>query len=146
MSNFKLPMFGVVFFRQAQLKKTKQITCSWHQKNEFSNSPIHKFKVLHKNPKSLLKPLFNGVLVLIYYFKKHFRPCFFISKTFCSTFNWWIGELENWRIRGFVFWCHGQVTNSFGSFQSLPKRDEQDEVRLNSNCFGLDRKASMAAS
>ena len=44
-------------------------------KNEFSNSPIHEFKVLHKS-QSLLKPLFNGVLVLSYYFKKHFQPCF----------------------------------------------------------------------
>ena len=52
-------------------------------------------------PKSLLKLLFNGALVPIYYFKKHFKPCFMILKTFCSTLNSWIGE--------FVFWCHEQV-------------------------------------
>ena len=59
--------------------------------------------MLHKErPKSLLKSLFNGVLlVLVYYFKKHFKPCFLIVKTFCSTLNSWIGE--------FVFWCHEQV-------------------------------------
>ena len=60
-------------------------------KNKTTNSPIHEFKVLHKG-QSLLKPLFNGVLFLIYYFKKHFNPCFFILKTFCSTLNSWIGE------------------------------------------------------
>ena len=27
-----------------------------------------------------------------YYFKKHFKPCFFTLKTFCSTLNSWIGE------------------------------------------------------
>ena len=46
-------------------------------------------------PASLLKPLYNGVLFLIHYFKKHFKPCFFILrafKTFCSTSNSWIGE------------------------------------------------------
>ena len=37
-------------------------------KNEFSNSRIAAYK-----PKSLLKPLFNGVLALIHYFKKHFK-------------------------------------------------------------------------
>ena len=78
------------------------ITCSWHQK---TNSPIHEFKVLHKKPKSLLKLLFNGILVLIYYFKKHFKPCFFILKTFCNTLNSWIVE--------FVFWCHELVTKYF---------------------------------
>ena len=31
-------------------------------------------------PESLLKPIFNGVLLLIYYLKKHFKPCFFILK------------------------------------------------------------------
>ena len=44
------------------------------------------------------KSLFN---LLIYYFKKHFKHCFLILKTFCSTLNLWIGE--------FVFWCHEQV-------------------------------------
>ena len=45
-------------------------------------------------PKSLLKSLSNGVLVLIYYFKKHFKS-FFILKTFCSTLDSKIGELED---------------------------------------------------
>ena len=29
---------------------------------------------------------------LVCYFKKHFKPCFFHLKTFCSTLNWWIEE------------------------------------------------------
>ena len=53
-------------------------------KNEFSNSRI--LSAAYK-PKSLLEPIFNGVLVLIYYFKKHFKPRFLILKTFCSTLN-----------------------------------------------------------
>ena len=45
--------------------------------HEFTNSPIHEFKVLQKDHSAyLLKPLFNSVLFLIYYFKKHFKPCF----------------------------------------------------------------------
>ena len=42
-------------------------------KHELSNSWI---KNASKKPKSILKPLFNCVLVLIYYFKKYFKPCF----------------------------------------------------------------------
>ena len=42
-----------------------------------TNSPTHQITNLKCCLKSLLKPLFNGVLFLIYYFKKHFEPCFF---------------------------------------------------------------------
>ena len=49
-------------------------------KNETTNSPIHKFKVLQKRPDSLLNPLFNCVLFLISYFKKKFKRCFSIFK------------------------------------------------------------------
>ena len=41
-----------------------------------------------------MKPFFNGVLVLTYYFKKCFKPCFVILKTFLQHF-----ELMNLRIR-----------------------------------------------
>ena len=61
-------------------------------KIEFFNSLIQS---VAKKLKSLLKPLFNGVLVLIYYFEKYFKPCFFILKAFCSTLNSRIGVLEN---------------------------------------------------
>ena len=49
-------------------------------KNETTNSPIHEFKLLHK----------GQITQTVYYFlfltlKKHFKPCFFILKTFCST-------------------------------------------------------------
>ena len=45
---------------------------------------------------SLFKPFFNGVLLLIYYFKKHFKHCFFISKALKDILqhfkfvNWWM--------------------------------------------------------
>ena len=57
-------------------------------KIEFSNSRI--LKVAYK-PKSILKPIFNGKLVLIHYLKNNlslFFFCFFLKKTFCSTLNW----------------------------------------------------------
>ena len=57
--------------------------------HQFTNSPIHEFKVPHKGQRALLKTLFNGVLFLISYLKKH---RFFILMTFCSTLNSWIGE------------------------------------------------------
>ena len=47
----------------------------------------------------------------------------------------------SWKFDTF-FCCNVRLQNS----KTMPKREEQDEVRLNSNCFGLDRKASMAAS
>ena len=57
--------------------------------------------------KKPFKTPFNGVLVPISYFKKHFKPCccFLFLKTFCSTLNSWIGD--------FVFWYHEQVTYWF---------------------------------
>ena len=47
-------------------------------KNEFSNSPILQFTNLKCciKAKEPFKTPFNGVLVLIYYFKKHFKRCF----------------------------------------------------------------------
>ena len=66
-------------------------------KFEFSNSPITEFKVLYKSQRAFK----NSFLMVHYYFKKHFKPCFLILKTFCSTLISRIGE--------FVFWCHEQV-------------------------------------
>ena len=81
----------------------KRITCSWHQKTKPRYSRIHQFVNLNCCIKARepFKTLFNGVLFHIYYFKKHFKPCFFILKTFCSSLNLWI--------RGFNFWYHEQV-------------------------------------
>ena len=62
-------------------------------KNETRNFRFHQFtnlKCCIMN--SLLKHLFNGVLFLIYYIKKQFKPCLFMLKTFCSTLNSRIGE------------------------------------------------------
>ena len=78
---------------------------------------------------SLLNPFLNGVLVLIYYFKKHFKPCFLISKTFFSTLNSWSGELENSffdAMNRLVIcsscrpgWCSLKIKVKFNAFFSL---------------------------
>ena len=47
--------------------------------------------MLHKTQRAFKNPFFMVyVLVLIYYLKSYFKPCFFyfILKTFCSTLNW----------------------------------------------------------
>ena len=64
--------------------------CLVTSKNETKNSPIHEFR-----PESFLKPLFNGVLFLIYYFKKHSQPCLFIWKALKDILQHF--ELVNWR-------------------------------------------------
>ena len=63
--------------------------CLVTSKNETKNSPIHEFR-----PESLLKPLFNGALFLIYYFKKDFKPCFFILTALKDILQHF--ELVNW--------------------------------------------------
>ena len=76
----KFPQFLERFFFFCNLFVTS--------KNETTNSPIHQFKVLHKGQRAFKTPfLMVYVLFLIYYFKKHFKPCFFLLKTFCSTLN-----------------------------------------------------------
>ena len=75
------------------------ITCSDIKKTK---PRIHKFKVhTAKRPASLLNPLYNDVLSLIHYFKKHFKPCFFILKAFKDILQHF--KFVNWWIRGFVF-------------------------------------------
>ena len=70
---------------------------------------------------NLIKPLFNGLLVLIYYFKKYFNPVFFILKTFCSTLNSWIGELENsiFDVKNRLLIC--DFGSDFSRHVSMPK-------------------------
>ena len=41
------------------------------------------------------------------YFKKHFKPCFFILKALKDILQYF--KFVNWRIRGFVTWCHVKV-------------------------------------
>ena len=53
------------------VQQREHLTCLWHQKTNL--------KCCIK-ARDLLKALFNGVFFLIYYFKKHFKPCFFILK------------------------------------------------------------------
>ena len=77
---------------------TRALTCSWHQKNETTNSRIWSSA---KRPASLLKPLHNDVLFLIHYFKTHFKSCFFILKTFKEILQHF--KCVTWWIRGFVF-------------------------------------------
>ena len=61
-------------------------------RKETINSPINRFKVCTvKMPASLSKHL---VLYLIHYFKKHFKPCFFILKAFKDILQHF--EFVNW--------------------------------------------------
>ena len=55
-----------------KMKTNNLFVTSKNQNHEFTNSPIHESKVLHKGEESLLKPLFEVVLFLIYYFIKTF--------------------------------------------------------------------------
>ena len=63
------------------------LTCSWHKKMK---PQIHQFTNLKYCKKTTaqrhLKPLYYGVLFLIHYFEKCFKPCLFI----CSSLNSWI--------------------------------------------------------
>ena len=65
-------------------------------KIEFSNSQILQFLNLKCfiEAKEHFETFFNGVLILIYYFKKYFTS-FLILKAFCSTLDSRLGELEN---------------------------------------------------
>ena len=69
-------------------------------KNEITNSPIHEFKVLHKGQRA-----FYSLSIIVYYFlsyfKKHFKPCFFILKALKDPLQHF--KFVNWWIRGFVF-------------------------------------------
>ena len=87
------------------------LTCSWHKKMKPQILQFTNLKCWIK-AREPLKSLFNGVLFLIYYFKKTFKALLFHFKGFMRHFAaLWICELENWLIRGFVFWCHEQVRN-----------------------------------
>ena len=58
------------------------------------NSPIHEFKVMYKGQRAF-QNLINGVVFLIHYFEKQFKPCFFILKAFkdiMQHFDSCIGE------------------------------------------------------
>ena len=85
----------------------RYLTCSWHHKTK---PRIHQFTTLKCCIKSLLKPIFNGVLFLIYYFKKHLKSCFFILKALKDILQHF--KFVNWRIGKLVvsfLWCHEQV-------------------------------------
>ena len=64
---------------------------------------IHQFTNLKccKKAREPFKTLFNGILFLIYYFKKHFQRYFFILKALKDILQHF--EFMNWWIRGFVF-------------------------------------------
>ena len=72
------------------------------------------------NSKCCIKARGPGVSFLIYYFKKHFKPCFFISKALKDILqhfkfvNWWIGEF----VISF-FWCHEQVHITYSTYLIL---------------------------
>ena len=82
----QMMMIFVRFYEKKEIKARRisrgflylLIICSLHQKKP--KPIIHQFTA--KRPESLLKPLFNGLSFLIYYFKikKIFMYCFFILK------------------------------------------------------------------
>ena len=116
------PLYLRIFDYNILSQQKIYVTCSWHQKDKITNSPDQKFLVLQKKPESLLKPLFNGVSFLIYYFKKCSNPSFFKKKKICSTLNWWIGEFLV-----LLFWCHEQVDDHIVS-QILNQIFEMDGI------------------
>ena len=73
-------------------------------KTETTKSPIHEFKVLADQ--SLLTTVFNVVITL----KKYLKPCFFFILEAL--------QVVNWRIRGFVYWCHEQVKILWSEYSS----------------------------
>ena len=83
-----------------KLTRWRPKTCSWHQKK--TKPPIHRFTNLKccEKAREPFKPLFNGVLFLIYYFKKHFQPCIFIWKALKNILQHF--KFVNWGIRGFI--------------------------------------------
>ena len=72
-------------------------------KNEITNPPIHKLKCCMKTRKPFKTP-FNGASFLIYYIKKHFKPCFFHFKGFKIHF----AALQIHVIVVSFIWCHEQ--------------------------------------
>ena len=83
----------------------------------FMQPPIHKFTNLKCCIKSLLKPLFNGVLFFIYYFKKYFKPCYFISNTLKDILQH--SKFVNWWIHGLGFLMSRTGYLFFGRINSL---------------------------
>ena len=81
------------------------LVCKYHynlfatSKNETTNSRIQSTA---KKAASLLKLLYNGLLFIIHYFEKHFKPCFFILMAFKDI-------LQHFKFVNLLFWCHEQV-------------------------------------
>ena len=53
----------LVVFGHATLYLNLFLTCSWHQKNETTNSPIHEFKVLQNGQRG-----FHNPFLMVYFF------------------------------------------------------------------------------
>ena len=70
-------------------------------KDETTNSLIHEFKVCCINANKANLFLMVYVLFLIYYFKKHVKPCFFLLKTLKDILQHF--KFVNCWIRVFVF-------------------------------------------
>ena len=66
----------ILYFSSVFCKR--YITCSWHQKNETLYSPIHEFKVLHKDQRAFWNPF-----LMMYYF-------FFITLKDISSLDFFI--------------------------------------------------------
>ena len=74
--NSRLAIGESMFNEQFIIKPYDLFVTSKNETLEFTNSPIHEFKVLHRDAESILKPQFKSVLFLIFYFKKHLSLAF----------------------------------------------------------------------
>ena len=78
-------------------------------KIETTNSQIHKFKILQKGQRAYWNPcIMVNILFLIHYFKKHFKPCFFILKALKDILQHF--KFVKWRlwlvIINYYIYCH----------------------------------------
>ena len=70
------------------------LTCLWHQNTKPRILQFTNLKCCMK-AREPFKPGYNGALFLFYYFKKYFKPCFFILKALEDILqhfkfvNWW---------------------------------------------------------
>ena len=84
----------VCFNTKMRMRTFTYVTCSWHQKNATTNSPIYQFKVLQNvfKMKSKAWNVFKEINKKLHTVKKQ---CQKTRWPLSCTLNSWIGELEN---------------------------------------------------
>ena len=86
-----------------KLKKYVFLTCSWHQKTKPRINQFTNLKCCIKAREPFKTP-FLWCIILIFYFQKHFKPCFFILIAFKDI-------LQHFKFVIFFFWCHEQISS-----------------------------------